>query len=414
MADLPSIGIDKLGFYPCALSLNIADLCRARNLDADNFCRRLYCEERAVVGPCEDVVTLAVNAAEPLLSAEDRAHTGLLIVATESAVDQEKPLSSWVHRFLGLPPQCRNFEVKHACYGATAAVQMAVSWLAVQADARAKALVVSSDHALIGLQGVQEPVLGAGAAAVLLSREPAMLAYDQGWSGIHAHEVADIFRPAPGVETGDADESLTSYLDTAEETYNAYVSVVGREVDFDRFFAANIYHVPFGGLAERAHLRLARICLGFNRADARAHFERKSLPSLTYNRRTGGVYGASTFLALLGLLDHAPHLNAGDRIGFYSYGSGSCAEFYSGTLQPAAARVARAANVASALSARRRASIAEYEACERSLDQLIRARDFTPDPDLVPGLWQHHYGGRHRLVLRGLKDYRRTYEWADQ
>jgi hypothetical protein len=48
------------------------------------------------------------------------------------------------------------------------------------------------------------------------------------------------------------------------------------------------------------------------------------------------------------------------------------------------------------------------------LDQLIRARDFTPDATLVPDLWQRHYAGRHRMVLRGLQDYRRTYEWADQ
>ena len=414
MVAKPFIGIDKLGFYPCALSLDIADLCRARGLDTDNFCRRLYCEQRAVVGPYEDVVTLAVNAAEPLLNAEDRARIGLLIVATEFAVDQEKPVSSWVHRFLGLVPQCSNFEVKHACYGGTAAVQMAVSWLAAQADPQAKALVVSADHALIGLHGVQEPVVGAGAAAVLLSHQPAMLAYDHGWNGVHAHEVADVFRPAPGVETGDADESLTSYLDTTEETFNAYVTKVGRNIDFDQFFAANIYHVPFGGLAERAHLRLVRTFLGLNRADAHAHFERKTLPSLTYNRRTGGVYGASTFLAFLGLLDYAQHLRPGDRIGIYSYGSGSCAEFYSGTLQPTAWVAARAAGVAHALAARRPLSIAQYEACERSLDQLIRARDFTPDAALVPDLWRHHYAGRHRLVLHGLQDYRRTYEWADQ
>ena len=211
------IGIEKIGFYPCTLSLDIGDLCRARGLDADNFCRRLYCNERSVVGPFEDVVTLAVNAADPLLTPPDREAIGLVIVATESGVDQEKPVSSWVHRFLGLRSDCRNFEVKHACYGGTAAMQMAVAWLAAAPEPKRKALVISADHALIGLRGVQEPVLGAGAAAVLLSTEPALLAYDAGWSGVYAHEVADIFRPAPGIETGDADESLTSYLDATEE-----------------------------------------------------------------------------------------------------------------------------------------------------------------------------------------------------
>ena len=78
------MGIEKLGIYPCALSLDIATLCEARGLDAANFCGRLFCDERSVMGPFEDVVTLAVNAAMPMLSAADRDAIRLLIVATES------------------------------------------------------------------------------------------------------------------------------------------------------------------------------------------------------------------------------------------------------------------------------------------------------------------------------------------
>ena len=154
------IGIEKLGVYPCALSLDIAGLCEARGLDAANFCGRFFCDERSVVGPFEDVVTLAVNAAMPMLSDADRDAIRLLIVATESAPDQEKPVSSWVHRFLGLRSDCRNFEVKHACYGATGALHLAAGWLQ-SADAGAKALIVNADHALLHLDGPQEPVLGA-------------------------------------------------------------------------------------------------------------------------------------------------------------------------------------------------------------------------------------------------------------
>ncbi len=96
------IGIEKLGVYPCALSLDIADLCAARGLDAGNFRGRLFCDERSVMGPFEDVITLAVNAAKPLLTDADRDAIRLLIVATESAPDQEKPgptaLYDWLNR----------------------------------------------------------------------------------------------------------------------------------------------------------------------------------------------------------------------------------------------------------------------------------------------------------------------------
>jgi hydroxymethylglutaryl-CoA synthase len=406
------IGIEKIGIYPCSLSLDIAELCAARGLDAQNFCGRLFCDERSVMGPYEDPVTMAVNAAQPVLTDADRDAIRLLIVSTESSVDQEKPLSSWVHRFLNLRPDCRNFEVKHACYGGTAALQMAIAWIASSVDPGGKALVINSDHALIGIGGAQEPVVGTGAAAVLVSAEPQLLAYDLGWNGVYAHEVPDIFRPAPGVETGDADESLTSYLDGVEATYEAYVARVGHAVNFDTFFAANIYHVPFGGLAQRAHFRLAQTLLGLSRAQAEEHWRRKSKPSLTYNRRMGGVYGASTFVALAGLIDNMPSLTEGDRVGIYSYGSGSCAEFYSGTVLPGARQTIAAARVGEQLDARRRLTLAEYEACERDLLAATCARDYTPPTHLVGNLYEQAYEGRRRLVFRGTHDYFREYAWS--
>ena len=407
----PAIGIDAIGVYPCALSLDIADLCEARGLDAANVRDRLLCSERSVLGPHEDVVTLAVNAAKPMLSAEDLDAVRLLVVATESGVDQEKPVSSWVHHFLGLRSDCRNFEVKHACYGATGAMHLAAGWLASGVDAGAKALVINADHALQHDGGAEEAVLGAAGVAVLLSHAPRLARFDLGWNGVYAHEVADIFRPAPGLETGDADESLLSYLDGVELAYDAYVRRVGHPVDFDTFFAANVYHVPFGGLSQRAHFKLARRELGLTKAGAEAHWARKSRPSLAYNRRTGGIYGGATLLALAGLVAEGP-VHAGDRVGIYSYGSGSCAEFYSVTLADTAGEMVARANIGAQLDGRRRLTIAEYDACERTISAATCARHYTPPSDLVPDVTASHYEGRGRLVFRGIRDYYREYAWS--
>ncbi len=406
------IGIEKLGVYPCALSLDIAMLCEARGFDAGNFCGRLFCEQRSVMGPFEDVVTLAVNAARPMLTDADRDAIRLLIVATESAPDQEKPVSSWVHHFLGLRSDCRNFEVKHACYGATGALQVAIGWLMSQVDPGAKVLIVNADHALIGINEPQEPVLGAAGVALLVSNTARIIEFDAGWNGVYAHEVADIFRPAPGVETGNADDSLESYLDAVEYTYDAYVARVGQAIDFDRFFAANIYHVPFGGLAQRAHFRLARREMGLSKAEAEQHWQKKSKASLTYNRRTGGVYGAATFLALGGLIDASPSLSAGDRVGIYSYGSGSCAEFYSGTVGVDARAAVAEARLGDQLDQRRPLTLPEYEACERATLAATCARDYVAPADLMPSLYESHYEGRGKLVFRGTRDYFREYAWS--
>ena len=412
MTTSPSIGIEKIGVYPCALSIPIADICAARGLDASNFVGRLFCDERSVVGPFEDVVTMAVNAAHRMLNDEDRRAIRLLIVGTESAPDQEKPVSSWVHRYLDLDPRCRNFEIKHACYGATAGVQMALAWLASGLEPGAKALVINTDHALMHLDGPQEPVLGAGAAAVLLSTTPQVVEYELGWNGVFAHEVADIFRPAPGVETGDADESLMSYLDAVDATYDAYCDRVGSPVDFDSFFAANIYHVPFGGLAQRAHFRLARRDADLTKTAVEEHWSRKSRASLTFNRRMGGVYGAATFVALAGLVQHQAHLAPGDRIGIYAYGSGSCAEFYSARICAGAQNAVAAACIGEQLDARRRLTLCEYEACERELLGATGASNHTPAAQLVPDLYEHHYEGQRRLVFTGTRDYFRGYAWS--
>src|SRR5262249_11407521 len=155
-------------------------------------CGELLVDERGVNPPWEDTVTLGVNAARPMLSSEDRRSVGLLIVGSESSVDQEKPLSSWVHHFLDLPADCRNFEVKHACYGPTAGLQMAIAWLASGLARGRKALIISADQSLPAFGMPWEPVTGASAAALLLSEQPRLLAYDVGYNGVHAHDVTDV------------------------------------------------------------------------------------------------------------------------------------------------------------------------------------------------------------------------------
>ena len=74
------VGIEKLRVYPASCSLDIGDLCKARGMDVERTLSDLMVEQRAVNPPWEDAVTLAVNAAHPLLdgrrSAFNRAFAG--------------------------------------------------------------------------------------------------------------------------------------------------------------------------------------------------------------------------------------------------------------------------------------------------------------------------------------------------
>jgi 3-hydroxy-3-methylglutaryl CoA synthase len=173
MTLLGPVGIEKLRVYPCSMALDLAELCAARGHDPADIRDTMMIDQRSVNAPYEDPVTMAVNAANAMLSDDDRRSIELLIVGTESGVDQEKPISTWVHRYLGLTAHCRNFELKHACYSGTAGLGMAANWIASGMAGEAKALVITTDQSRMHLGKPYEFVMGAGAAAVLVSRRRA-------------------------------------------------------------------------------------------------------------------------------------------------------------------------------------------------------------------------------------------------
>ncbi|MEM1265527.1 MAG: hydroxymethylglutaryl-CoA synthase [Pseudomonadota bacterium] len=405
-------GIEKLRVYPMCLSLDIEALCEARGRDYAGVARTIMATERGVVAPWEDTVTLAVNAAHGLLDEETIASVELLIVATETSVDQEKPVSSWVHRWLGTPSHCRNFEIKHACYGGMAAIRMALSWLRSQEGRPCRALVLCADTSLSGLGEPYEPAFGACAAAILLSDTPDLLEIDPVRYGVSAIEVTDVTRPALGVETGNDETSVFTYLETLEAAWEDFLRRTGEAVSLDTAFKRHIYHLPFAGMALQAHRMLTGHALGLDRKAARAHFDQRVAPGLVYSKRIGSSFSSSTLHALLSQLDHAPGLVAGDPISVFAYGSGSCAEFYEARIGARAEERAKEAGLAALLDARRPLSLSEYEAAERARIAAMGARDHTPDHSIVPDWFDDRIAGSGQLVLERIDTYERIYRRA--
>jgi 3-hydroxy-3-methylglutaryl CoA synthase len=409
----PRVGIEKLAAYPGSLALSMKALCDARGHDLANIRDVMMIDERSVNPEWEDPVTMAVNAALPLLTERDRADIGLLLVASESGVDQEKPMSTWVQRYLGLSSRVRNIEVKHACYGATASLQLAASWVASGAAKGEKALVINTDQSRAHFGKPWEFVMGAGAVAVVVSDAPQVLEIDLGKCGIHTHEVSDLTRPTPHVETGNSETSLLSYLDALEGAVDDYIRRCPEAADLDRWFQRNLYHVPFGGMGFRAHKAVLRRSGVTDKRRAWEHFSRKTLPSLGHVRRMGATYGGSTFLALMSLVERDPELAAGDRIGVFSYGSGSCGELWSGTVCPEARAVVDAARMTELLDARRQLTVAEYEAIESARAAVIDSGDYvTNRRALGDDFYERQYAGRGLLVFDGMQEYYRRYEWS--
>lgn len=402
-----AVGIEKIGVGPTSAYLDIRSLCEQRGLDPQYVSSSLLTDERGVLAPWEDPVTLAVDTAESILTSADRAAIGLLIIGTETGLDQEKPLSSWVHHHLELSAHCRHFEIKFACYGSTAALHMAAAWLGSPAGRGRKALIINTDHSLVGFGQPYEPMAGAGAVAVLVSNEPRLVWFEP-HSGIWTQNVTDVIRPSPIVEILN-EESIYSYLDALEGAYAHYESQLGSRIEFSEWFARSIYHVPFGGMAVRAHRSLLMATGRYSREAADEHFRKHVHPSLIYTRRIGSCYGGSTFIALQGLLASDRSIADDARIAMFGFGSGYCGEYYAARVLPGAGEAAAAAATDVLLNSRRSLDVSTYEAVERAREASTGSREYQPDRDQHADWYDSLWHGRGKLILKSIEGYHRHY-----
>jgi hydroxymethylglutaryl-CoA synthase len=322
-----NVGIDRIGFYTSRYFLPLKALADHRKTDYEKYHTGLGQEQMAIAPPDEDVVTLAANAAQPVLQGIDSVEVELLLFATETGVDQSKAAGLFVHRLLELSPACRVVELKEACYAGTAGLQMAAACVA--SGMVRKALVLTADIARYELGSPGEPTQGCGAAAMLVSANPAVLALDPA-AGVHAEDVMDFWRPNYRTEAlVDGKYSTRMYLSAAEQSWKRYTERTGRP--FDALIRC-CYHLPFTNMGRKAHERLLKVS---GHATVPSHLVELGVgEGLAYNRKTGNSYTASLYESLCCLLDTASDNLEEARLGLFSYGSGCVGEFFSGVIQP--------------------------------------------------------------------------------
>ena len=357
-------GIDAIGLALPPLTLELAALARARNVEPSKFLEGLGTTRISIPPVDEYTVTLAVRAANSALenAGVAKSDIGLCIVGTETAVDHSKPVAAFVHGLLGLPSGCRIYETKHACYGATAGLQTALDWIRSGSARGKKALIIGSDIARYGLRTPGEPTQGAGAVALLVSDAPRLVAFEPGKVGTFAHDVNDFWRPLYSKDAVvDGHYSVSCYLEGLEGAYRAYLERADGprgEGPFSDRFGAIAYHVPYGKMAVKAHRHLRGL---EGDADPAKSFERLVAPTLVLPRLVGNIYTGSLYLALASALSESPADLAGREVALFSYGSGSCAELFSGTVQPGAQARARASGWRALIDGQRVIDVAEYE-----------------------------------------------------
>lgn len=349
-----TFGIDKASFYTSPYFINLTTLARARGVDSEKFTKGLGQRQMAVIPPDESIVTMAANAAENVLQDEEKSNIRTLLIATESGIDQSKSAGIYVHRLLELSPHCRVVEMKQACYSGTCALQLALGYLHQFPDE--KVLVITSDIARYGLNTPGESSQGGGAVAMLLSANPRLIAFT-GHSGLYTEDVMDFWRPNYKDEAlVEGKVSVDQYLKALKICWDDYTQQNTLEYASHQHF---IYHIPFPRLAEKAHQKLRAHCKVERKSPA--ELAEALNPSLEYSRQIGNCYTGSLYLGLLSLLENVEQDLQSQRIGFYSYGSGCVAEFFSGTVVPGYQAVLQKQTHLQMLNAREALDIEQYE-----------------------------------------------------
>ena len=196
---------------------------------------------------------------------------GRLEVGTETLVDKSKSTKTVLMSLFG--EENTNVEgatVINACYGGTAALFNAFSWVESEGWDGRYAIVIAVDIATYE-RGPARPTCGAGAVAVLIGRD-APLVFDPKEKVTHASHTWDFFKPNPSVEypTVDGPLSQTCYYRALDSCYHHFCekieslshskeqkestkSLSRMDVNSPDYF---VFHAPYNKLVQKSFARL--------------------------------------------------------------------------------------------------------------------------------------------------------------
>ncbi len=315
-------GIAALGIAIPEYAMPLSELAKLRGVPANQYTDSLGCKYMSLCAPNEDVVSLATKAARRALQnwSGTLDQIGLIVVASETAIDMSRPLSSWVMSSLGIKGNIRAYEVKHACYGGTVAVRQALEWK-LSGNSRGKAaLVIASDVALYAPEHSGEPTQGAGAVAMIID-EPLIAAIhptSYAWSEPQFDFWRPIGQPYPEVN---GRLSLTSYINAVLQCFMQIAPQTALSNYLDEFTYICL-HVPFPKMVAKAVKRLGEYC-AWDAEHTTQQYMQKIFPTMSWNQQIGNSYTASLWFTVANALTR---MQAKQQLLAFSYGSGCGAE----------------------------------------------------------------------------------------
>jgi hydroxymethylglutaryl-CoA synthase len=404
---MTSVGIDGIEMRTGKLRLDLPEtFAPAQGDDPGKYTKGLGLNASSFPDVYEDIVTMGANAAHDLMERKglEPEDIGRIDVATESAFDNSKPVSTYIAGCLeqvydGDFHHANKGERKFACISGTQSLDDAYNWIRAGRNRGRSALVIATDTALYARDDPGEATQGAGAVALLVSEDPDVveLSTEQGYGSA---DETDFLKPQQQFPSVDGKRSVQVYLARMREAVKDFESVAGKIHPDD---AALIpFHTPFPGMVRKAAALAFRhvsrdteieeeLAPEIGRQPRREAFDSEEAfreaaadytdeltdtdayrewyaetvePTLTVSREVGNWYTGSVHVARLSGLKAAYEDDidmTGETLLVGSYGSGAQAEIHAETVQPGWEAEIEAIDVDEQLAARYELTFEEYE-----------------------------------------------------
>jgi hydroxymethylglutaryl-CoA synthase len=427
-----SVGIDDLAIYVPKLYVDYKDFAEARGIDPRKLEYGIGVKKMALVDSNQDPACMAANACLKLMQ-KNHLHPediGRMYVATETGLDESKAMNSFV---IGMLEQvygessfehAGGIECKFACVSGSYALYDNTNWIRADENNGKAAIVIVSDIAKYDIGSAGEYTQGAGAVAMLVKKNPRLLAFDQKVTSTIIKNEYDFYRPC-GKETPlvNGNYSNLLYLIQVKKAFDSYkekaiktglIQLKDGESITDHIDLFSV-HLPYRRMGEKALAYLLRhewrylprwnqvikevglqettpkdprgtiesilADTEFMKADEKFRrafmqtsfynevFEKKMASSLEASTIIGNLYTASMYMGFRSLLEF--EYNKGTdlenkRVGFGSYGSGSSAMVFTGVIQSEYKEIVGGMNLDEEIGPRKKISIEEYERLRRN------------------------------------------------
>ena len=383
-------GIDAITFDVAKIHLPIKTLAIARNIEPEKLEKGLGLIKMTLPDTHQDTVVFGANAITKLIQDNniDLNEIARIYVGTESAIDNSKPISSFLVSLMeqkfgeNILSECDVVDFTFACIGGVDALQNCIDFVTL--NPTKKAIVVTTDFAKYDLNSTGEYTQGAGAVAMLVTSNPKIIAFDNEWA-TSTKGVFDFFKPYRTLSkeaiTGnqlnhswfdnleaeveihkdqpvfDGQYSNQCYMDRTRNAYFSFKKLKNTTETIYNTWESIIMHLPYSFqgrrmLSEIYALDAATPILSGNEAPAdyqnklkevskseeyRAFVTQKLQPAEIASSLIGNLYTGSIFMGFLSTLAHFANTNApisGKKFGFLAYGSGSKSKVFEGTIQP--------------------------------------------------------------------------------